>query len=70
MKELYITLKDSLVDELKRRAEQREVTVEEYVAKALRYHLKQVKKIEAGLENDHQNLLQIIGQDGEPNTDD
>lgn len=50
MAQITVDLPENTFNELKERAEKRELSLEEYVVKALRWHLKEVKKIEAGLE--------------------
>ena len=56
MAELKITLPDSLFQDLSSRAEKREASVEDYIVKSLRWHIKKIKKIEAGLEDDAQTF--------------
>jgi len=62
MAELRIELKDAIYEELKTRAEKREVSLEEYAVKALKYHLKQIRKVEKGMQEDHELTLDIVAQ--------
>ncbi|MCB1044903.1 MAG: hypothetical protein KDC35_18325 [Acidobacteria bacterium] len=57
MADLHLDVPDALLDELKQRAEQREWSLEEYVLKTLKYHLKKVKSVEADMEESRQTNL-------------
>ncbi|PIE90438.1 MAG: hypothetical protein CR997_05705 [Acidobacteria bacterium] len=55
MAEIKLNIPDHLVAELSKRAEKRETSLNDYIYKSLKWHLKQVKKVEAGLAEDAQN---------------
>lgn len=58
MPELTINLSESVYQEFADRANKRELSLEDYIIKTLKYQLKQLKKVEQDLEESRQANLQ------------
>ncbi len=59
MPDVTLSVGDTLYEELRGRAEKREITLEEYVIKTLKWHLKEVKKVEQNLEESRQANMMV-----------